>query len=150
MRLTRSRWIGVLTVALVRDDLAVAASTADGTDFLERKVEAELSTRCVFMQGAAGNIEPQSGCRPPGNPKSFGQTVADHVIAMARSIKTETPPHPSIRGMVNTFHFKTHVNLRDPRVAGVFERSYFPGHPHLRQAVRRIPCRRAEHRTVEW
>src|SRR5271157_1158241 len=32
MRLTRSRWIGVLTVALVGYS-AVAASTADGTDF---------------------------------------------------------------------------------------------------------------------
>jgi hypothetical protein len=32
MRLTRSRWIGVLTVALVGYP-AVAASTADGADF---------------------------------------------------------------------------------------------------------------------
>jgi len=98
--------------------------SADYPGFLKRKVEAELSTRCIFMQGAAGDLSPNPGAGP-WEPKSFGQTVADHVIALARSIKTETPPHPSIRGMVDTFHFKTR-DLRDPRVAGVFERSYFP------------------------
>ena len=99
--------------------------SADYPGFLKRKVEAELSTRCVFMQGAAGDLSPNPGAGP-WEPKSFGQTVADHVIALARSIKTETPPHPSIRGIVDTFHFKTRVDLMDPRVAGVFERSYFP------------------------
>ncbi len=99
--------------------------SADYPGFLKRKVEAELSTRCVFMQGAAGDLSPNPGAGP-WEPKSFGQTVADHVIVLARSIKTETPPHPSIKGMVDTFHFKTRVDLRDPGVAGVFERSYFP------------------------
>ena len=48
------------------------------------------------------------------------------MIALARSAKTETPAHPSVKGMVDTFQFKTRVDLKDPRVAGVFERSYFP------------------------
>ncbi len=52
----------------------------------------------------------------PWEPKSFGETVADHVIALARSTKTETPAHPSIKGMVDTFHFKTRVDLKDPTV----------------------------------
>jgi neutral ceramidase len=109
----------------VMTDEKLLRYSADYPGFLKRKVEAELSTRCVFMQGAAGDLSPNPGAGP-WEPKSFGETVADHVIALARSIKTETPSQPSISGMVDTFHFKTRVDLMDPRVAGVFERSYFP------------------------
>jgi len=103
--------------------------SADYPGFLKNKVEAELSTKCVFMQGAAGDMSPNP-VAGPWEPKSFGETVADHVIALARSVTTETPAHPSVKGMVDTFQFKTRVDLRDPRVAAVFERSYFPEITH--------------------
>jgi hypothetical protein len=99
--------------------------SADYPGFLKNKVEAELATTCVFMQGAAGDMSPNPG-NSPWEPKSFGQTVADHVIALARSVRTEVPAHPSVKGTVDTFHFRTRVNLKDTRVAGIFERSYFP------------------------
>jgi neutral ceramidase len=99
--------------------------SADYPGFLKNKVEAELATRCVFMQGAAGDMSPNPG-KAPWAPRPFGELVAQRVIALARSIKTETPARPSVKGVVDTFHFKTRVDLKDPRVAGVFERSYFP------------------------
>ncbi len=61
----------------------------------------------------------------PWEPKSFGETVADHVIALARSVKTETPAHPSVKGMVDTFHFKTRVDLKNPLVAAMFSSGPF-------------------------
>ena len=88
--------------------------SADYPGFLKKKVEAELATKCVFMQGAAGDMSPNPN-PGPWEPKSFGETVADHVIALARVVKTETPAHPSVKGMVDTFHFKTRVDLKDPR-----------------------------------
>jgi neutral ceramidase len=84
-----------------------------------------LGTKCVFMQGASGDMSPNPN-PGPWEPKSFGETVADHVIALAHSVKTETPAHPSVKGMVDTFHFKTRVDLKDPNISGVFERAYFP------------------------
>jgi hypothetical protein len=99
--------------------------SADYPGFLKNKVESALATKCVFMQGAAGDMSPNPN-PGPWEPKSFGENVADHVITLARAIKTETPSHPSVQGAVDTFHFKTRVNLKDPRVAGVFERAYFP------------------------
>jgi hypothetical protein len=99
--------------------------SADYPGFLKKKVEAELAARCVFMQGAAGDMSPNP-VNVPWAPKPFGELVADRVIALARSIRTETPPRPSVRGMVDTFHFKTRVDLKDPTVAGIFERAYFP------------------------
>jgi neutral ceramidase len=99
--------------------------SADYPGFLKNKVEHALTTKCIFMQGAAGDMSPNPD-PGPWEPKSFGETVADHVITLARSLKTETPAHPSVKGIVDTFHFKTRVDLKDSRVSGVFERAYFP------------------------
>jgi neutral ceramidase len=99
--------------------------SADYPGFLKNKVEAALSTKCVFMQGAAGDMSPNPGYTP-GGPKGFGETVADHVIALARTVKTETPAHPSVKGVVDTFYFKTRIDLKNPVVAAVFARSFFP------------------------
>jgi neutral ceramidase len=98
--------------------------SADYPGFMKNRVESELSTKCVFMQGASGDMSPNVGSGPPG-PQGFGGTLADHVIALARSAKPEVPARPSVKGTVDTFHFKTRVNLKDPLVAAVFERSFF-------------------------
>jgi hypothetical protein len=103
--------------------------SADYPGFLKNKVEAALGTKCVFMQGAAGDMSPNPN-PGPWEPKSFGETVAGHVIALAQSVTTEVPTHPSVKGTVDTFQFKTRVNLADPRVIGIFEKSYFPEITH--------------------
>jgi neutral ceramidase len=100
--------------------------SADYPGFLKKKVEAELATKCVFMQGASGDMSPNPGAAGKWEPKSFGEMVADHVIALAQSATTAVPAHPSVSGIVDTFRFQTRVNLKDSRVAGVFERAYFP------------------------
>ncbi len=97
--------------------------SADYPGFLKKKVEAELGTKCVFMQGAAGDMSPNPGV---WEPKSFGETVASHVIALAQSVPTETPAHPSIKGMVDTFHFKTRIDLKNPLIIAMFSRAFFP------------------------
>jgi neutral ceramidase len=109
----------------VMTDTKALKYSADYPGFLKNKVEAELATKCVFMQGASGDMSTNAGSGP-GGPKGFGETLADHVIALAQSIKTETPAHPSVKGMVDTFHFKTRINLKDRGVATLFERSFFP------------------------
>jgi neutral ceramidase len=108
----------------VMTDERLMKYSADYPGFLKNKVEAALATRCVFMQGAAGDLSPNPN-PGPWEPKSFGETVADHVIALARIAKTAVPARPSVKGMVDTFLFKTRVDLKDRRVAGVFERAYF-------------------------
>jgi hypothetical protein len=109
----------------VMTDTKLLEYSADYPGFLKNKVEAELLTKCVFMQGAAGDMSTNVGGGPPG-PKGFGETLADHVIAIARSVKTEVPEHPAVKGLVDTFHFKTRVDLSDPNVTAVYERSFFP------------------------
>ncbi len=122
----------------VMTDAKILKYSADYPGFLKNKVEAELATKCVFMQGAAGDMSPNVGAGPPG-PQGFGETLADHVIALARSIKTEVPAHPSIKGMVDTFHFKTRVDLKDPDGRRRLRDELLSrDHAQLRQALRRI------------
>jgi hypothetical protein len=109
----------------VMTEARILKYSADYPGFLKNKVESKLSTQCIFMQGAAGDMSPNP-TTGPWEPKNFGEILADRVITLASAIKTETPTHPSIKGQVDTFHFKTRVNLKDPRVAGAFERSFFP------------------------
>ena len=123
----------------VMTDGKILKYSADYPGFLKNKVEAELATKCVFMQGASGDMSPNVGSGPPG-PKGFGETLADHVIALARSAKTEAPAHPSVKGMVDTFHFKTRVNLKEPdRRRRLREELLSRDHAQLRQALRREP-----------
>lgn len=103
--------------------------SADYPGFLKNKVEAALSTKCIFMQGAAGDMSPNPN-PGPWEPKSFGENVADHVIAVAHSVTTEVPAHPSVKGTVDTFQFKTRVDLSDRRVVGAYEKSFFPEITH--------------------
>ncbi|MDR3635437.1 MAG: neutral/alkaline non-lysosomal ceramidase N-terminal domain-containing protein [Isosphaeraceae bacterium] len=109
----------------VMTDAKVLKYSADYPGFLKSKVEAELATLCVFMQGASGDMSPNAG-NGPGGPKGFGETLADHVIALARSAKVERPNDPSVRGSADTFHFQTRVDLLNPVVALIFEKNFFP------------------------
>jgi neutral ceramidase len=109
----------------VMTDTKILKYSADYPGFLKNKVEADLSTTCAFMQGAAGDMSTNPGSGPKG-PKGFGETLADHVIALARSVKTETPAKPRVKGMSDTFQFKTRVDLSDPNVAGRYEKAFFP------------------------
>ena len=99
--------------------------SADYPGFLKNRVEAELAAKCVFMQGAGGDMSANVGDGPKG-PKGFGETLADRVVALARSVKTESPARPSVKGTVDTCRFKTRVNLRNPLVAIAYARSFFP------------------------
>jgi neutral ceramidase len=109
----------------VMTDPKILKYSADYPGFLKKKVAGALSTRCVFMQGAGGDMSANVGSGLPG-PKGFGETLADHVIALAGAVKTETPEKPSVKGMVDAFQFKTRVDLNNPKVTSLYEKSFFP------------------------
>jgi neutral ceramidase len=84
--------------------------SADYPGFMKRKVEAELHTNCVFIQGAAGDMSVSDKSR---GAQSFGEMLADAVIPLARGARTETPKHPSVAGKVDAFLF--HMRARPAR-----------------------------------
>jgi neutral ceramidase len=109
----------------VLTDSKILKYSADYPGFLRKKVESTLSTRCVFMQGAAGDMSanPVDGRREP---QAYGEHLADHVLELARGTTTETPQHPRIAGTVDTYRFRNRVDLANPLVAIAYERAFFP------------------------
>jgi hypothetical protein len=99
--------------------------SADYPGAMRTKVEATVAAPCMFLQGASGDLSPNS---PPNvsGPKAFGETLADRVLAVHKTIQPVTPESPALVGKVETFSFKTRVDLNNPLVVMAFSRAFFP------------------------
>jgi hypothetical protein len=98
--------------------------SADYPGFLKRRVESQLDTHCVFMQGAAGDMSVNAG--EYSGPQKFGEHMGDLVVELAKSTKTQVPPHPSIKGKVDHFLFHSRTDFSNPLVTAVYSRAFFP------------------------
>jgi hypothetical protein len=104
-------------------DTMVLKFSADYPGAMQNRVETALKTNCVFMQGAAGDMSPNRG---ELTGQQYGEALGEQVIALAQSIETTTPKHPSIQVMVNRFRFTSRVDFRNPILVAFFERAFFP------------------------
>lgn len=109
----------------VMTDTKILKFSADYPGALMNEVEKTMNAPCVFMQGASGDMSPNS---PPGvsGPQQFGTHVGKECVAIAREIKTEVPEKPSIQGRVDKFEFPTRINMGDPLVMAAFSYAFFP------------------------
>ena len=90
---------------------------------LQAQVEDALDTNCVFIQGASGDISPNSGNR---DTKDYGKMLVDHAVALAQSIKTKVPEKPSIKAKVDQFQFESRLDFGNPILVMTFQRAFFP------------------------
>jgi hypothetical protein len=90
---------------------------------LQRRVEELLSTNCVFMQGASGDMSPNRG---ELNGQQYGESLGDHVVKLAKSIETKSPAKPSVQAIVNRFKFTSRVDFNNLILLALFERAFFP------------------------
>ncbi len=104
---------------------AVLKFSPDYPGFLEDKVEQELQTGCVFMQGASGDMSVNS---PEGvhGPQAYGELLAKHVIKMAEATQTESPKIPAVQGRVDHFLFKSRVDFNNPLITYAYGKAFFP------------------------
>jgi hypothetical protein len=109
----------------VTTDAKILKFSADYPGFMMNRVEAALETKCVFMQGASGDMSanPQEG---KSGPKGFGEDLGDQVVELAKSVQTAVPPKPSLVGKVDTFHFRTRIDFANPTVSERFQAAFFP------------------------
>jgi neutral ceramidase len=99
--------------------------SADYPGFLQNKVEGDLNTNCLFMQGASGDLSPN----PPGefrNPQGFGELLAEHVVELAKGAETKKPNRPSVRGKVDQYVFDSRVDFGNPVTIKAYEIAFFP------------------------
>jgi len=98
--------------------------SADYPGYMKKRVESQLATHCVFMQGAAGDMSVNAG--EYKGPQGFGEHLADMAIELAKSTRTEVPPHPSIKGKVDRFLFRSRTDFSNPMVTMLYSRAFFP------------------------
>lgn len=115
-------------------NLAAHATIHDETDLrftsewpghMQNGVERGMQAHCFFMQGAAGDMSPNTNDERRGI-EGFGKAVADAVIEIAQGIKTSVPANPSIRAIDEEFSFPMRIDLGNPVVRGVFKQAFFP------------------------
>jgi hypothetical protein len=99
--------------------------SADYPGFMTRSVEAALGGKCVFMQGAAGDMSPNPGPGGKG-PKEFGEALGGHVVKLAQSIETARPEKPSVAGKVDRMEFASRIDFANPLVNLAYETAFFP------------------------
>ena len=92
---------------------------------MKAKIQAAPGVPSLFLQGASGDLSPNS---PPGvsGPKAFGTHLGEQVVKLAETIQTKKPEEPSIAGKTETFHFKPRIDLGNPLVISAYARAFFP------------------------
>lgn len=99
--------------------------SADYPGHMQRWVESQLSTNCVFIQAAAGDMSVNTEAAS-SNPKEFGQALGDQVIKLAKTIRTRRPKNPSIKSRVDSFTFKTRIDFHNPLINLTYSQVFFP------------------------
>lgn len=99
--------------------------SADYPGSLQNKVEADLKTNCVFMQGASGDLSPN----PPGdfrNPREFGELLGAQVVELAKQAEPKKPARPSLRGKVDRYMFPSRMDYANPTTTAAYEVAFYP------------------------
>lgn len=107
----------------VTQDTSILKFSPDYPGALQNRVESALGTNCVFMQGAAGDMSPNRGSM---SGDQFGETLGDHIVALAKTVKTVVPASPSIKAKVDHFKFMSRVDFKNSLLMALFERAFFP------------------------
>lgn len=91
---------------------------------LMNAVEAELSTNCMFMQGASGDMSTNK--QGHDSIEAFGRALAAEAMEIAKAIETSVPEKPSIAGMDDRLSFPSRMELHNPLVQALFTEAFFP------------------------
>jgi neutral ceramidase len=92
---------------------------------MQGTVETALGGTCLFMQGASGDMSPETKEDSRGV-DGFGKAVGNKVIAMANGIETKVPAHPGVTGNLWSFSGPTRMDLKNPIVLGTFRQFFYP------------------------
>lgn len=88
-------------------------------------VEEQLSTNCVFMQGAAGDLSTSTTEETRGI-ELFGKAMGAHVVEVSGTIETKTPEKPRLAGTEDMFEFPTRMPFANPLTQMMFSTAFFP------------------------
>lgn len=90
--------------------------SADFPGVMMAAVEKETGAPCLFLQGAAGDMQCDVDDSQWGKVDQMvgpGEALAAEVLALHADLRTAAPSHPDVRGMENTFTFPLRLDLTD-------------------------------------
>lgn len=99
--------------------------TSEWPGHMEMTVERELGGQCFFMQGAEGDMSPNTTDGRRGI-DGFGKAIGAKVIEMAKAIETSVPATPSIKGMTENFTGQSRLDFTDKVIVGALKQGFFP------------------------
>lgn len=99
--------------------------TSEWPGRMQNAVAEAMQTKCFYMQGAAGDMSPNTNETRSGI-GGFGKAVAEVVVDIAKGIETRVPALPSIRAMDEEFSFDMRIDIENPAIRGAFKLSFFP------------------------
>ncbi len=99
--------------------------SGDWAGVMQRHVEAQSGIACVFMQGASGDLSPNTNPERRGM-EGFGAAIGDAVLALNRQVVTRIPENPGIQGKYDFFSFPARLDLQDKLLLAVFKQGFFP------------------------
>jgi hypothetical protein len=105
-------------------DRAILKFSADYPGVMARKVEKETEAPCLFLQGAAGDLSPQT----EGNagPQGFGEPLAREILTLARKTSCKELARPTLAVRDEDLTYQKRLDLANPFVRMGLERAFFP------------------------
>jgi neutral ceramidase len=98
--------------------------SADYPGTLAALVEKETSAPCLFLQGAAGDLSPNT--EKGADPGTFGKALGNEVLDLARTIRCKAPATPSLGLREEPFTFSSRFDLSNPVINRLFSAAFFP------------------------
>lgn len=99
--------------------------TAEWPGAMQRELETSLGVKSFFMQGAEGDMSPNTNDSRKGV-EGFGLAVAEKVKALNTGLVTSVPTTPSIKVIEDEFSYTSRIDMTDPFTIGMFKNAFFP------------------------
>lgn len=99
--------------------------SADWPGQMMAGVEEQLKTNCVFLQGAAGDLSPNSGKGREGI-EQFGKAMADEVVDVNKMIQPTAPRRNRLDADEHVFDYETRLPMSNPATMTLFGQAFFP------------------------
>jgi hypothetical protein len=98
--------------------------SADYPGPLAQLVEKETGAPCLFLQGAAGDLSPETG--NDRAPEAFGRRLGREALALIREVRCRPDPAASLQVREDDFRFPCRLDLGNPAIRFLLGRAFFP------------------------
>lgn len=106
-------------------DLLDRRWSGDWAGVMQRRVEEQAGVPCVFMQGASGDLSPNTSADRKGM-HGFGAAIGDAVLAFNAQVVPRVPETPSVQGQYDQFAYPARLDFENQLLLGTFKQAFFP------------------------